>query len=162
MSDPNMTPEEVAKFDQATAVMGEHHPQDAENYVPIPVEVARQIGQQFKRQVVVIVAWEQAGGMLHVTTWGELATHKAWAARLGSILADSAGSDIAKMTSYEDFREPTASATNAVRCEQLTAICKTAGHALRSYQCGNSAPDLAQSIADEIDAALLRMGGKDQ
>ncbi|RUU29715.1 hypothetical protein [Mesorhizobium sp. M6A.T.Ce.TU.016.01.1.1] len=40
----------------------------------------------------------------------------------------------------------------------LVAALKAASHALRSYQYGNSATDLAQSTADFCDEALKSVG----
>lgn len=39
----------------------------------------------------------------------------------------------------------------------LVCTIETAAHALRSYQHGNSAPDLAKEIADHCDAVLAQM-----
>lgn len=41
------------------------------------------------------------------------------------------------------------------RAERLKGLLTAAVNALRSYQYGNGAPDLAQSVADEIVAALV-------
>jgi hypothetical protein len=38
--------------------------------------------------------------------------------------------------------------------DQAVRLLVTSSHALRSYQYGNSAPDLAEGIADQIDAFL--------
>jgi hypothetical protein len=37
---------------------------------------------------------------------------------------------------------------------RLSLLLNGAGHALRSYQFGNSSPDLAKELADKIDSAL--------
>lgn len=44
------------------------------------------------------------------------------------------------------------------RIEDLVGVLLAAAHALRSYQYGNGAPDLAASTADACDAALARAG----
>lgn len=41
--------------------------------------------------------------------------------------------------------------------EQAVRALTAAGHALRSYQYGNSAPDLADAVAADCDAALKRL-----
>jgi hypothetical protein len=46
----------------------------------------------------------------------------------------------------------------ASRLIKLARLLTGASHALRSYQYGNSATDLAKGVADAIDAALA---GKD-
>jgi hypothetical protein len=38
-------------------------------------------------------------------------------------------------------------------------LLRAASHALRSYQCGNAAPDLAEEIADAIDKFLDQTRG---
>lgn len=37
----------------------------------------------------------------------------------------------------------------------LVTAAITALHALRSYECGNGAPDLAREVADQLDRAIL-------
>jgi len=40
--------------------------------------------------------------------------------------------------------------------EELEQALSAAFHALRSYQYGNASPDLAEEIADDIEALLFR------
>jgi hypothetical protein len=40
--------------------------------------------------------------------------------------------------------------------EELLKACRAAVHALRSYQHGNSAPDLAESVADAVEKAIQK------
>jgi hypothetical protein len=42
---------------------------------------------------------------------------------------------------------------------ELLAVCIAASHALRSYQYG--APELAQGVADSVDAAIAKARGTD-
>ncbi|MGY4295336.1 hypothetical protein ACVWXN_003431 [Bradyrhizobium sp. i1.4.4] len=42
--------------------------------------------------------------------------------------------------------------------EQITKTLTAAMHALRSYQFGNSAPDLAQGIADDLETLIRQTG----
>ncbi|WKA31627.1 hypothetical protein [Bradyrhizobium roseum] len=42
--------------------------------------------------------------------------------------------------------------------DQVVETLKAAMHALRSYQFGNSAPDLAQGIADDLEALIKQAG----
>ncbi len=44
--------------------------------------------------------------------------------------------------------------------EDKRELLTAASHALRSYQYGNAAPDLAEAIADRIDAAIAKGEGK--
>lgn len=41
--------------------------------------------------------------------------------------------------------------------ERLRTLLLGAGHALRSYQYGNKTTDLAEAMADEIDASLQKV-----
>ena len=43
------------------------------------------------------------------------------------------------------------------RCAELETLLNAASHALRSYQYGNGSGELAESIADKIDAALTAL-----
>jgi hypothetical protein len=42
--------------------------------------------------------------------------------------------------------------------QDVIKALKAAAHALRSYECGNSAPDLAHNIAAHCDAVSKQMG----
>lgn len=67
-------------------------------------------------------------------------------------VTDANGRKIAAVWGKAEEKEATARlfVASAAMREALTA----ASHALRSYQYGNSATDLAQEIADSCDAAL--------
>lgn len=66
-----------------------------------------------------------------------------------------------------DLDDPHREAEDCQRCgghgkveePGLIDICKAASAALRSYQYGNSSPDLAKEIADSIDAAITKAKG---
>ena len=42
----------------------------------------------------------------------------------------------------------------------LLAACEAAYHALRSYQYGNSAPELAAEVADDLAVAIAKARGQ--
>jgi len=86
-------------------------------YQPVPVELAREVGRQFGKQVIVIIAWDEDNGQIHTTTWGEAARHKEWAAELGPKLAAAAGGATQLAKHYEDYREPGEAARNAAKAE---------------------------------------------
>lgn len=44
---------------------------------------------------------------------------------------------------------------------ELSRACNMALHALRSYQHGNTAPALAEGVADELEAAVAKARGHD-
>lgn len=88
-------------------------------YQPVPVEAARQIGQQLSKAIVCIVAIDSQHDLLHVTTWGDSADRKYQAARLGDSIARWAGADLNRRTNFEDFRTRPA-AESAQVIDQLT------------------------------------------
>lgn len=90
---------------------------DVSAYTPVPVEVAREIGGRYAKQIVVVMSWDDTCGRFHTTTWGLSARHKEWAAELGVQLARAAGADLGRAEHFEDFRCPSASAQNAEKCE---------------------------------------------
>lgn len=118
-------------------------------YVNIPVELARQIAQDFDKQIVVVCAWNHAHAKLHTTTYGVEPKDKRDAAKAGEICAKALGMDIGKSETFEDFRTVDAS-NNA----QLRDLAKGVIHALRSYENGNSSPDLAKDFADRLENVL--------
>ena len=46
-----------------------------------------------------------------------------------------------------------------VRVKRLLSLAGAASSALRSYQYGNTSTELAEGVANELDAALRDMGG---
>jgi hypothetical protein len=78
------------------------------DYVPVPVEAARQIGQTFQKGVVAIVSLDDVHQLIHTTTWGKSAEQKHVAATLGDRLAKAAGADLSQKTSFADFRDRSA------------------------------------------------------
>jgi hypothetical protein len=49
-----------------------------------------------------------------------------------------------------------------VKPVHIDALLRAASHALRSYQHGNSSPELAAEVADAIDAALANISKSTQ
>lgn len=74
----------------------------------------------------------------------------------------------ARMEDALKASDPTRAALVAIEAQEraealvreLVEALRGAGHALRSYQYGNSATDLAEDGANAIDALLARVGGK--
>lgn len=118
-------------------------------YLSIPVESAREISRQFDKQIVVICAWNHEHRKLHTVTYGVEPHDKISAANAGEICTKALGMDLAKSVPIEDFRTVDA-AYNA----RFRDLAESALHALRSYEHGNSAPDLAKDIADRIEKLL--------
>lgn len=118
-------------------------------YKPIPVETARQIARDFDKQIVVICAWNHDHKLLHTVTYGVQPKDKISAANAGDICTKALGMDLTRSDVTEDFRT-----VDAARNAQLRDIADRAIHVLRSYQCGNSAPDPAKDLADELEAII--------
>ena len=118
-------------------------------YLPIPVEVARQIARDFDRQIVIILAWNHKHGKLHTVTYGVQPNDKIWAAKGGEIASKALGADLSKSNTAEDFRT-----VDAAKNAQLRDMAERIIHTLRSYQFGNSATDLANDCADDLEALV--------
>jgi hypothetical protein len=73
-------------------------------YMNVPVIVAAQIGEQFAKDVVVILCWDASHNLVHTTTWGRAANDKLIAAAAGAAASKAFGSDIERKIIYEDFR----------------------------------------------------------
>lgn len=108
-------------------------------YKPVPVSTAREIAEKYDKAIVIINTWDTTHGLLHTTTFGVSQEQKEQAAIGGDISAKALGADMPRADFYEDFRK-----------DQLRLL-ESAREALRSYQYGNSSPDLAKEVADEIE-----------
>jgi hypothetical protein len=116
-------------------------------YLAVPVEVARQIARDFDKQIVIICAWNHEHGMLHTTTYGKDPADKINAAKGGETCAAALGMDLNQSKVNEDFRT-----VDAARNAQLRDLAERTIHVLRSYQFGNSAPEPAKDLADELES----------
>lgn len=74
-------------------------------YTPVPVEEAYQIAQNFRKDVVVIIAFDDDHGQVHCTTYGNTAYNKILAAELGPKLVIAAGGFMPEAKAFEDFRD---------------------------------------------------------
>ena len=89
---------------------------------PIPVDAARQIADQYQKDIVLLVAWDQASSKTHVVTWGREPPQKTSAAAAGDMIRQMLRLEGAAEV-YEDFRREgeAASTVDALR-RQLSAI----------------------------------------
>jgi hypothetical protein len=124
-------------------------------YLSIPVEEARKIARAFDKQIVIICAWNREHGRLHTTTYGAEPNDKIHAAQGGETVAKALGFDLERAVFNEDFRTIEA-AGNA----QLRDMAAGIVSAFRSYQYGNSAPDLAKELADKIEEIIKPSSAK--
>ena len=70
---------------------------------PIPVDAARQIADQYQKDIVLLVAWDQASSKTHVVTWGREPPQKTSAAAAGDMIRQMLRLEGAAEV-YEDFR----------------------------------------------------------
>lgn len=112
-------------------------------YIPIPVGVAAGIAHSYQKQIVVIVAYSRDAGMLHTTTFGQTAVDKVDAANLGVLLAATAGGDLLKSRSYEDFRDIDA-ATAKETIDSLQALLNDCRLWIMSHKRGTGSLMLAR------------------
>lgn len=59
-------------------------------YAPVSVEVAREIAERHGKAIVCIMAWDQARGLFHVTSYGRSVAEQAAAGRIGEKLMAAA------------------------------------------------------------------------
>jgi hypothetical protein len=76
-------------------------------YIPVPVEAAKQVARQFEKSVVVIAAWDRAFNKFHTASYGESADDKIVAANLADLIPLAAGCDPQSLVTHEDFRHRT-------------------------------------------------------
>jgi hypothetical protein len=77
----------------------------ADGYLPVPVEIARSIAEQFEKSQVVILSFDPKRRLTHTTTYGVNAFDKENAAAAGEICARAVGCDLSQKQSYEDFHD---------------------------------------------------------
>ena len=75
-------------------------------YMPIPVKAAKDIAEKYEKCIVIINAWDNVHGLLHITTYGVSEQDKLNAASGGDISAEALGAYMPAKTTYQDFREP--------------------------------------------------------
>lgn len=74
------------------------------DYKPVPVAVAAQIAEDFAKSRVVILSYDPAHELAHVTTYGTTAQDKVLAAQAGDCSAVAIGCDLTMRSTQEDFR----------------------------------------------------------
>lgn len=74
-----------------------------------------------QKDVVVIVSYDHASGLVHTTTYGRSAADKVTAAQLGEMLARATGADLSRAKTFEDFRS-IAAGQNAADAEALRRL----------------------------------------
>lgn len=75
------------------------------SYIEVPVSAARQIAEQFQKDIVIVNAWDSVHELMHTTTYGVTAADKRWAALGGALSSEALGCNLAKVKSFSDFRD---------------------------------------------------------
>lgn len=90
-------------------------------YIPIPVAVAQQIGDGHKKDIVLIVGWDEDSNKTNIVTWGREPSQKEAAAKAGETIAKQLGlaDDLADV--HEDFRREGEAAQSV---DRLVAACR--------------------------------------
>jgi hypothetical protein len=73
------------------------------DYIPIPVEEAKVIAEDFKKSMVIILAYDPVHQVTHTTTYGVSPFDKENAAAAGCIITKAIGADLSKKQDFEDF-----------------------------------------------------------
>ena len=63
----------------------------SDRYVEVPISAAREIAESFEKDQVIVVTWDKAHGMMHVTTYGKTLEDCAQAAVGGNFVKKSLG-----------------------------------------------------------------------
>jgi hypothetical protein len=74
-------------------------------YKDVPVAIAKQVGEMFGKDMVVILCYDKKTCYTHTTTWGREAEDKEIAAKAGEITAKALGTDLTAKTTYQDFHD---------------------------------------------------------
>src|SRR5512146_3127903 len=96
-------------------------------YIPVPVEAAKAIAEQYQKDAVVVLSWDQAHQLTHTTTYGKSAFDKENAAAVGEICTKAIGCDLGKKQAFEDFHNDYDPARLREAEELLRMICRRQG-----------------------------------
>jgi hypothetical protein len=75
-----------------------------EAYIPVPVEAAKAIAEQYGKSIVIVFSHDPVYDLLHTTTYGTDPQNKAWAAQGGEIATKALGAVVELKTDFEDYR----------------------------------------------------------
>lgn len=127
-------------------------------FQPIPVDVARQLSEEYGHDILVIVAYSHECTQVHTTTFGKAPLDKHRAASLADQLAAHAGANLKSKVSYEDFRSRTTAEFAAYIDDQCQLIRKVL-EKLANLRDGMVAEQMFQSAAQLRDAIdQLKLG----
>lgn len=119
-------------------------------YQSVPVDQARQIGESFNKDCVVILTYDADHERTHVTTWGRSPEDKAAAARVGELCAQQIGCEMETQTVHQDYRRE-GEAAQAV--DRLVQAGRSAVHLIDSLLAVRNGP--TDDLLIEIRRALV-------
>jgi hypothetical protein len=99
--------------------------------VPIPVCLARKIGDEYFKDCVVILAYDHRSKKTHATTWGRKALDKESAVHVRDACLEAIGADMNNPTIHEDYRFLEQGEWQAC-IDKLISACKAADYAIAS------------------------------
>lgn len=123
-------------------------------YANIPVSVARGIGEKYRKDCVVVLAYDHASQKTHATTWGREATDKAGAVTVRDKCLEAIGVETSGGTTFQDYRF-VSEGERAKIVDDLVRACRAADHAIASVMAVRDGitDDALQNVRDAIKAA---------
>lgn len=130
-------PEAIQKAWQVSAAWvvgkatGQHDWKPTGDAVPIPVHVARMIGLDYSRDMVVILAYHRNSEVTTTVTWGRESADKEGAANVAQRCAELIGCDASTYKPHQDYRFISEGERAAI-IDGLVKACQAADHAIAS------------------------------
>lgn len=111
-------------------------------YVPIPVAVAQQIADGHKKDIVLIVGWDDDSNKTNIVTWGREPSQKEAAAKAGETIAKQLGLADELADVHEDFRREGETA------KEVDRLRRAIGNAVRGIRAEVS--DQTQGLSETL------------
>ena len=121
------------------------------DYQPVPTSAARQIAEDFEKQVVVIVCLDAIHRKTHLTTWGSSPTAKDVAAKWGDLISECLSLSGKEM--LEDFRA-TPEAQCKAKVDALLTACRFVKAFLNRLEENNAQGDRLLAIRRQTHKPL--------
>lgn len=118
-------------------------------YIPIPVAVAQQIGDGHKKDIVLIVGWDDASNKTAIVTWGREPSQKEAAAKAGETIAKQLGLLDELADVHEDFRREGEAA------KEVDRLRREIGKAVRGIRAEVS--DQTQGLSETLGKIEMRV-----
>lgn len=131
-----------------------------QEYKPIPVEAAKQIAETYKKNMVVIMAYDNVHEQIHTTTYGVSPEDKNLAAVWGELFTAITGADVVKSTWYEDYRTTKEAEWKAEKDRlERELLASRAAHrsAWCLYETEKSARQMAEHERDKMQQRITEL-----